>query len=255
MTQWTSRVKTLTTAFALAATVFMAGPISNTNAQENASSCQNLPYDENSFVNRKITPQEFQEITSCHKTWLHDKDAGKQMRVIGADMNNVVMRGDMSGVLFREVDLDSANLWKLKLTDADLQKNSFYGAYMPEVNLSGSDLTDANFQNAQMDSANLDDTNLTNADFRLAKLNAASFKGANMDGVKLTYQPEHMNGIDLTNARNTDSVEFYDVAGNLFTDIHINSATGQIDVNSLEKKQLIKPLQCEDGKCPGISDG
>ena len=99
-----------------------------------------------------MTPNQLKEILAQHQLWL-DSD-GKQGR--------------------------RADLYRVNLTEANLNGVNLRRANLDEVNLTGADL-----RGAELYWALLYDANLTGADLRGADLTGADLRGANLTGAQL----------------------------------------------------------------------
>lgn len=112
--------------------------------------------------------------------------------------------GDLSGILWWNLDLSGWDLSGVSLSDGD-----FEDAEMIGINLSGSDLTGSDFYRADLMNANLRNANLSNTVWRSADLTGADLAGAVVRGM---YPG---SGIGMTRAQieSTASFQSRDMTG------------------------------------------
>lgn len=101
-------------------------------------------------------------------------------------------RTDMSGSVFKGVDLTGANLkesifYKSNLHDANMEGASLRDADLREANLHNARLNGASLQGADLREANLFKAQLKSADLNRAKLGGADLTEANLYGADLTW--------------------------------------------------------------------
>ncbi len=215
----------LTGIFALTASVFVSDGLYNKAyaydaPKAGAIACKNLPYDDNSFVERPIDKKTLDNLLDCHRTWnsSEGKD-GKQLRLNRAKLANTdLRRGYLNAALLKGVDLRGANMLMARLVGANLQNTSLRGAYLPETDFRGADLSGVDFRWSH----------LQGADLRGAKLDHIKLDWADLHSAKMTYNPGETERIDFSGAKNADKIKFFSPEGHELPQIRVDKKTGRV---------------------------
>lgn len=158
--------------------------ISTVSNPINCRECDNIALSLSQYCWKHMPPKEKTNYKQKIEDW-HKK--GKSLK--GFNLQSA----QIPKIHLENADLSDANLFKANLPDSFLSGVKLIKAHLEEANLSGSDLKNANLYNAFLDNASLRNTDLRGkADLRLAslkhaKISNAKFDHANLSGAYLNY--------------------------------------------------------------------
>ena len=122
-------------------------------------------------------PTSLRLILQAHSQWLADPDTGARAELCRMNLAGV----ELEAADLRRVKLEEADLRGAKLRGANLEK-----AHLHEANLAGADLTETNLTDTVMRKTNLDQADFSRADLAGASLRKSSASGARFVGANLS---------------------------------------------------------------------
>lgn len=117
-----------------------------------------------------------EKILKDHKKWLKNKQDNKRKLIY-------MLLSPEEQKLFKNADLQNADLSYSNLIGADLSNANLENAYLNSTYLRGANLRNANLESACLKNANLKHSNLTGANLKDTILNNANLENACLDFV------------------------------------------------------------------------
>jgi uncharacterized protein YjbI with pentapeptide repeats len=165
---------------------------------------------------------------------------------IPIELDDMPSTRDLSGVDFKEINLEGSYLYPVDLSSSNLHRAKLQRAILHDVDLSHADLSyadlrrteisgslrGANLYMARLDRAKLLRCDLRDTNLKRSKLKKADFTGADLRNADLAYA--HFDHTILTRSR-MKGVDFQHVA---LHDCHVNS----IKIDASQRTGLLKAL-------------
>jgi hypothetical protein len=157
---------------------------------------------------RKIdmTQEKIKEIIEKHALWLKNDESGEQANLYRAKLSRAnlyranLFRADLSMANLSKANLSRANLSGADLSWANLSRADLSGADLSWANLSRADLSGADLYRADLSGADLSGADLSGANLYRADLSGANLSGADLSGANLSGAD--LSGANLSGVKN-----------------------------------------------------